>query len=229
MNNYCVYKHTTPSGKIYIGITSVAPKRRWKNGRGYDLCTAFHRAIEKYGWENIEHEVLLTGLSKEDACKKEQELIRELKSSDPEYGYNLTSGGEHYEPNDEWRDRLSQSLKKSFEEHPEYREHLSKIQKGRKQSAESSEKKRAAMLKFYQDHPEKRKECGNSFRGKKRGEEFSRKLGERKSKKVMCDQSQTVYDSIKAASIAEGVSQTSITNVLHGRQKTCRGKTFSFV
>lgn len=29
---YTVYKHTTPSGKVYIGITGQKPERRWQNG-----------------------------------------------------------------------------------------------------------------------------------------------------------------------------------------------------
>jgi hypothetical protein len=206
----------------------MSPTKRWKNGKGYELCTAFNRAIQKYGWANITHEILFEGLSKEEACKTEQKLIEQYQSADPEYGYNLTSGGEHYEPNKEWRDRLSESLKKSFAEHPEYREHLSRIQKGRKSSLESSEKKRAAMLKFYEEHPEKRKLCGNSFRGKSRGPEFSKKLGERKSKKVICVSTQKVYPSIKMASILENVSTTSINNVLRGRAKTCKGKIFAY-
>lgn len=32
MNNYCVYKHTSPSGKVYVGITKLKPKYRWNNG-----------------------------------------------------------------------------------------------------------------------------------------------------------------------------------------------------
>ena len=228
MNNYIVYKHTTPSEKVYIGITSMKPEKRWKNGKGYELCTAFNRAIQKYGWSNIEHEVLLSGLSKDEACAEEQRLIRLYDSTNPQKGYNLTSGGEHYEPNDEWRSRLSKSLKRSYAEHPEYGEHLSLIQKGRKQSPESSEKKRETMFKFYEEHPEKRKACGNSFRGKKRGEEFSRKLGERKSKPVICVDTQKRYTSVKLASEMENVSRTGITNVLKGRAKTCGGKTFVY-
>lgn len=32
---YTVYKHTTPSGKVYIGITKQKPWQRWNNGNGY--------------------------------------------------------------------------------------------------------------------------------------------------------------------------------------------------
>lgn len=34
-NNYTVYKHTSPVGKVYIGITKMNPVRRWANGLGY--------------------------------------------------------------------------------------------------------------------------------------------------------------------------------------------------
>lgn len=35
MNSYTVYKHTSPSGKVYIGITKKKPEYRWNHGRGY--------------------------------------------------------------------------------------------------------------------------------------------------------------------------------------------------
>ena len=31
MGNFIVYKHTSPSGKCYVGITSQAPECRWGN------------------------------------------------------------------------------------------------------------------------------------------------------------------------------------------------------
>ena len=34
-NTYCVYIHTAPNGKMYIGQTSQKPEARWNNGRGY--------------------------------------------------------------------------------------------------------------------------------------------------------------------------------------------------
>ena len=30
--NYIVYKHTSPSNKVYIGITKQKPYKRWKYG-----------------------------------------------------------------------------------------------------------------------------------------------------------------------------------------------------
>lgn len=93
-NNYCVYKHTTPSGKVYIGITSKPVEKRWLNGRGYRRNEHFWNAIQKYGWDNIEHTVLASGLSKEEASEVEKMYISLFRSHEIKHGYNLTEGGE---------------------------------------------------------------------------------------------------------------------------------------
>ena len=45
--SYCVYKHTCPNGKVYIGVTSQNPLRSWNNGNGYRGNEHFYRAIVK--------------------------------------------------------------------------------------------------------------------------------------------------------------------------------------
>lgn len=76
----------------------MGAKQRWANGLGY-RGQVFYRAIEKYGWDNIKHEILFENISKEDAVKKEIELINLYKSNcykwnNPTYGYNATDGGD---------------------------------------------------------------------------------------------------------------------------------------
>lgn len=92
---YSVYMHTCPNDKKYIGITCKKPEYRWDNGNGYRNNDHFFRAITKYGWENITHEILFSGLSKEEACEKEISLISEYGTNLYENGYNNTAGGEH--------------------------------------------------------------------------------------------------------------------------------------
>lgn len=95
MNSYIVYKHTSPSNKSYFGITSTTlEKRSGKNGSYYKKDMLFYRAIQKYGWNNIKHEILFANLSKQEACQKEIELIAQYKSNNAKYGYNISSGGE---------------------------------------------------------------------------------------------------------------------------------------
>ena len=95
MNNYCIYMHKNKiNGKIYIGQTCQKPEYRWgKEGKGYEQCPLFYAAIQKYGWDNFSHDILFTGLTKEEAAQKEIELIAEYKSNQREYGYNIDKGG----------------------------------------------------------------------------------------------------------------------------------------
>lgn len=92
-DNYSVYIHTCPNGKVYVGITSLDVNYRWRcDGSGYKN-QMFYRAIEKYGWNNITHDVIYCGLCKEDAEKAEIDLISKYKSNNPSFGYNIEGGG----------------------------------------------------------------------------------------------------------------------------------------
>lgn len=95
LNNYILYKHTCPNGKVYIGITKQNPILRWSNGFGYESQTYFFRAIVKYGWINIKHEILYDNLSEQEAKKLEIQLIKEYNSQDINYGYNIDLGCIH--------------------------------------------------------------------------------------------------------------------------------------
>lgn len=105
---WCVYKHTDKiNGKCYIGITWNI-KERWSS-KGKKYKGYFGSAIKKYGWDNFEHQVLYENLSREDACKKEIELIKKYNTFVPN-GYNLTKGGEGslgFEISDETRYKMS--------------------------------------------------------------------------------------------------------------------------
>lgn len=92
--SYIVYRHTSPSGKVYIGVTKVKPNDRWRRGHGYlqRKQTPFANAILKYGWDNIKHEILLENISKSEAFYAEKYLIKWYKTH--KMSYNVTDGGE---------------------------------------------------------------------------------------------------------------------------------------
>lgn len=97
MNDFVVYMHENRiNGKKYIGITSDIPEKRWANGKGYYRNKHFSDAINRYGWDSFDHRILYTNLTKEDACRIEQEMIAKYGTQDKTKGYNLTSGGEHF-------------------------------------------------------------------------------------------------------------------------------------
>lgn len=93
-DNYKIYIHKNKiNGKVYIGQTKQSLKHRWNNGNGYSSCPYFWNAIQKYGWDNFEHLLLIDKLTKEQADRLEKEYIQEYKSYDIEYGYNISLGG----------------------------------------------------------------------------------------------------------------------------------------
>lgn len=89
---WTVYIHISPSNKYYVGITKLKPHERWGlHGQMYKK-QFFYNAIEKYGWENFEHEIIAEHLTKDEACKMEIALIKALDSYG-EHGYNCDPGG----------------------------------------------------------------------------------------------------------------------------------------
>lgn len=109
---YFVYRHVSPTGKTYVGITSQSsPEIRWGvNGCHYKKNAHFWNAIQKYGWDNFAHIVVAHGLSMESACHLEQYLICKYNSLLD--GYNQTSGGTHpTEFTDEIRQTISEKVK----------------------------------------------------------------------------------------------------------------------
>lgn len=112
MNNYVVYKHTAPNGKVYIGTTSKPLTERWKNGGGY-IGFYFYEAIREFGWNNIKHEVLFEGLTEKEAWEEEQNQIRIHRSNDSRFGYNRSTGGKYPSKgsirSDEWKRKISLS------------------------------------------------------------------------------------------------------------------------
>ena len=116
-NCWTVYCHTTPSGKRYIGITSKKPEHRWRNGKGYEKGSAFRRAIDKYGWNDIQHNILFNDLTEKEAKWLENYLICyywTFVGFKDSKGYNMTLGGEGslgYVKNEETRRKHSESNK----------------------------------------------------------------------------------------------------------------------
>lgn len=151
---FCVYKHTSPNGKVYIGITSKKPEERWLKGRGYKNNAYFYRAIQKYGWDSFKHEILFDGLTLEQANIIEQMQINYYDSTNVKKGYNISIGGGAMtgrKHSVEAKAKMSEKAKgrkvwcegkKLSEEH---RRHLSESHKGMKQSEETIRKRALAM------------------------------------------------------------------------------------
>lgn len=213
---YTVYQHKNKiNNKVYIGITSCAPELRWgTNGQKYKSSPYFYNAIQKYGWDNFEHNILFTNLTKEEACLKEQELIQSFQSNNREYSYNSTSGGEIFEMNKETKEKLAISMagNKNGLGHPcsqEKRQKISNAQKGRQFTEEHKSKLSiSAQQRHVPCSNEKRKTLSMNYPHKK---------------KVYCEELNIVYNSVQECARALNISATNISKLCSGRGKTLKG------
>ena len=189
-NTYTVYMHICPNSKKYIGITKLNPKDRWKNGKSYKNCILFNRAIEKYKWKNIEHKILYTNLTKEEAEQKEIELIAYYKSNQKEYGYNIENGGHVNCVSESTRLKISEKTKEAMQR-PEVKKRMSIAQhnrisplKGKKLSDEHKEK----ISKAHQG------------KGHKLKQETKEKLRHnKKCRKIICIETNQIFESLHEA------------------------------
>lgn len=108
---YTVYMHICPNNKKYIGITKQLPEKRWLNGKGYQTNNYFYKAIKKYNWDNIKHEILYTNLTKNEAEQKEIELIDYYKSNQRKFGYNIQNGGNVHCVSEKTKQKISKTIK----------------------------------------------------------------------------------------------------------------------
>lgn len=185
---YCVYKHTSPSGKVYIGITKQSANGRWKNGIGYKSSPHFWNAIQKYGWDCFSHEILADGLNADEACEEERRLISEFNAIDRRFGYNEKTGGQKGSVlNEEARKRESENKKRFYAEHPEERKILSEKIKGFHHTDEAKAKmSEAAKNRHYS-----------------LTDEWKRKIGEANRQRILEDRQ--LYDDICTRCRANGM------------------------
>lgn len=223
MPDYIVYKHVCPNGKVYVGITSQRdPNRRWQNGVGYKSQRLFYRAIEKYGWEKIEHIVISSGLTKEAAEEMEIDLIKKYKSNDHSCGYNVDNGGNACGSHSEETKRKIGDAQRGAKNHQFGKPSWNR---GRKSTPEAIEKNRISHL--GQSAPNKGKkmteEQKRKLRSIKKSPEWCRNISKAKSREVMCVDTGVVYQSTKAAGEALGINRGSIANVCNGLRKKAGG------
>lgn len=193
---YTVYKHTTPDGKSYIGMTSRKLYRRYGHGHGYVKNKRLNDAIKKFGWEAIDHEIIGTGLTQENAIKLEQETIKRLDTTNPDKGYNISIGG------------LGGTLGVKLGE--ETRKKMSESRKG--------EKNPRYGIKFPKELSEKLSQIRHGRCSEKQLANL-RKMQEKAKKKVICLDTHEVFNSVAEAAKHVGVCSSGISN-------TCKGEYF---
>ena len=219
---YLVYKHTNKiNNKVYIGITSRTTQERWgKNGSNYSTSPHFFSAIHN-GWDNFEHEILFDGLTKEEACVKEKELIKKYKSNDRNFGYNQTDGGECCILNEDARRKKSLAMmgNKNGLGKPCSKEKAKKISEAQKGKivSEETRRKQSEIAKKKRKHTS----CDEETKEKLRNS-YPR------MRKVYCVETDTIYKSVHECARQLEINATYISAVCRGKYKTAKGLHFEY-
>ena len=218
---YTVYQHKNKiNGKMYIGITSQHPQDRWgHNGSGYKSTPHFYAAIQKYGWDNFEHNILYTDCTKEQACELEKLLIKKYKTQNRDFGYNILEGGDAPSMPQEIRDKISEKLKGNTNGagHPcseEKKKKISEAQKGRQFTEEHKQNlSEAAKNRHVPCSEEKKKTLSKNYPNKK---------------KVYCLETGIVYESVQECARQLGLYATNVSKVCKGIHKITGGYHLSY-
>lgn len=233
-----IYKYTNKvNGKVYIGRTCNSLKRRaHADGSGYKNCTYFWRAIQKYGWENFEGEIIEENLTDEEAFEKEALYMKKFDSLNSSRGYNTLEGGRQYY-SDNSRKKLNdraiseETRKKISKNHADVSGKNNPMW-GRHRTEEEKEKIGKALLgKMHSD--ETRKKMSEKHRGrapwnkgKKLTEEQKKNMKKPKfanRKGVICIETKMHYKSLECASKSTGIHPQSISYACRGFKETAGG------
>lgn len=108
-----IYKATNLiNNKVYIGQTILDLKTRraqHENSIKYKNKYAFAKAIQKYGKENFDWEVVDTASTIEELNEKESYYIEYYKSLTTQNGYNLKGGGNNSFLTEEVKKKISEA------------------------------------------------------------------------------------------------------------------------
>lgn len=248
---FTVYMHIFPNNKVYIGIKSMGVKYRWHRGYGYSNQPHVYKAIQKYGWDNIKHEIIAENLTAEQAYETEKYLIKKYESTNPEKGYNHSYGG----------DKVNLGLKCS----DETKRKIGNANRGRKKSKETIELQRKASLgrkaslETRKKLSELRKGEKCYWYGKNHTDETKEKISIQKSGvhhqikeetkikiskalkgkhnysnstkpvPVLCLENRKIYNSISSAAKELNIDISSICAVCRGRKRRVNGLRFRYL
>ena len=230
-NEWKVYVHIVPKdisnndeNKYYVGITSQdAVNNRWRNGHGYKKNAHFWRAIQKYGWENLQHDIVAENLTFKEASEFEKVLIKELKSNDYHYGYNVSPGGESgaagLHSSEKQKEVTSKRMKEAWKD-PEYRERMTKMS----QEIHTPEwrKDHSRKLKaLWADEEYRKNHSGVNHHsyGKKTEPKYG--ADNPNAKQIICLNTLKIYGSIKDAHLDTGCSICTIGKCCNHKSSAC--------
>ena len=178
---YTIYLRRTPENKVYVGCTSVSLDRR--QSLGY-AGTRFQKAIDQFGWDNIDTEILAETSDLIEAKQLESDYIKKYQATNPDFGYNAIDSGYSMSPrriialkqnptnyweqpkyrekslairqSEDYKQAVSKGIRRKWQ-NPEYRARVIKSLRLRAAQPEDKERRSLRMRRVW-ENPDKRAE-----------------------------------------------------------------------
>ena len=163
-------------------------------------------------------------LSKENAEIIEIELIKKYKSNNKNYGYNIEYGGCH---NGKTSDR-TKKLISLHHKRPNLNKHLSEETKRKISQAHIGMKLSDETKKKLSEY-RKGKIPYNKGIKKTKEQKYQDILNQKTRKKIICIETQIIYESIRLASKELEIPRTCINDVLRGKNKKTHNLHFKYI
>jgi group I intron endonuclease len=196
-----IYKITNPKGKIYIG-QSINIERRFKEYKKFQCNQSkkLFNSLKKYGWENHKFEII-EECSREQLNEKEENYILLFNSHIK--GLNI---------------KLASKPSWTGKKRPDHSEFLKRNGSG-------------LSYKRTQEHKDNLRE---KLSGRKLSKEICEKISRnkigKKTKKIICIETQQIFNSIKECSEHLNISKGCICSFVKGNYPypTLKGYTFKY-
>lgn len=130
--SYRIYKYTFPNGMVYIGMTKNSVQER--RDCGYQHNKKLKEAIAKYGWKNVNTDILADELTEYDAYEMEKYFIKKYDACCEGKGYNISFGGK--------------GTYAGLKHTDEFKKKISAMMTGRKVSSQTIERLKTSNAKY---------------------------------------------------------------------------------
>lgn len=235
IRNWTIYKITSPTGRLYIGVTSNYKNRiRTYHGGWKQSQPLIMRSLSKYGATNHSFEIVDTFMSDlAYALGKEMFFIRSYMSNRHKWpeqnGMNLTDGGQGtlgWKMSEKQKKQNSDRVK-GFKHTEEAKKKISEASKGNKHGIghKWTEEKRVSMIGLMK---------GNKYgKGPNENNKIALRESAKKRRKPVNQYDLygnlvAKYNSVQDAAIGSKVSISAIKAILCGQYNKMKGFTFKY-
>ena len=231
----CIYKFKNLiNGKVYIGQTKsfgmiMTIYKGWNFNNPHFLF-----AVNKYGIDNFEVDIIEKDIPLELLNEREQYWIDQYESYNPKKGYNILkiagsnrgqkAWNKGIPTDEETKQKIRAGLKRYYSTHEVWNKGVPATEEAKEKNRISNSGEKNGM--FGKQHSKETKEkISNTLTGRKMPYEQRKKL----FRPVRCVDTGVIYESESSAAELFGCSQTLIYYAAIGKYKTAKGHKFEYV